>query len=348
MIEDKLAFITGITGQDGSYLSELLLEKGYKVYGIVRRTSLLYSYSRIDHIRNLLNIKYGDLTDNSGLLNFINNIITSNPNFQVFEIYNLAAQSHVAISFDLPKYTSDVDAIGVLNILEIIKSQPQEIKNKIKFYQASTSELYGKVKEIPQSEETPFNPVSPYACAKLYSYYLTKIYRESYDLYCVNGILFNHESPRRGDNFLTMKVVKGVEAIIQGKKKYIELGNLDSKRDWGHAKDYCRGMWLMMQQQKSEIKDYVLATNKTYSVRTFVERAFLYRNITIKWKGEGINEVGIDNKNNEILVKINVKHYRPLEVDYLQGTAEKAEKELGWKREFDTLDDLIQDMFLFL
>ena len=339
----KLAFITGITGQDGSYLAELLLEKGYKVYGIVRRTSLLYSHTRLDHIRPKLKLRYGDLSDSAGLSNYIHEIVRENQGFTILEIYNLAAQSHVKISFEIPEYTADIDGIGTMRLLEIIRTLDPGIRNKVRFYQAGTSEMYGKVLETPQNETTPFNPISPYAAAKLYAYYMTKIYREGYGLYTTNGILFNHESPRRGANFLTMKVINGIKSIISGKKVWIELGNIDSKRDWGHAKDYVKGMWLMLQQDKPD--DYVLATGKTYTVREFIERAFAFKGYKIHWEGEGLKEVGVD-QNDIIRVTINAKYYRPCEVDLLLGDASKAEKELGWKREFDTLDKLIEDMFI--
>jgi len=338
----KLAFITGITGQDGSYLAELLLGKGYKVFGIVRRTSLLYSYTRLDHIRPKLKLRYGDLSDSAGLSNYIHEIVRENQGFTILEIYNLAAQSHVKISFEIPEYTADIDGIGTMRLLEIIRTLDPGIRNKVRFYQAGTSEMYGKVLETPQNETTPFNPISPYAAAKLYAYYMTKIYREGYGLYTTNGILFNHESPRRGSNFLTMKVINGIKDIISDKKVWIELGNLDSKRDWGHAKDYVKGMWLMLQQDKPD--DYVLATGKTYTVREFIERAFAFKGYKIHWEGEGLKEVGVD-QNDIIRVTINAKYYRPCEVDLLLGDASKAEKELGWKREFDTLDKLIEDMF---
>ena len=339
----KLAFITGITGQDGSYLAELLLGKGYKVFGIVRRTSLLYSYTRLDHIRPKLKLRYGDLSDSAGLSNYIHELIRENLDFDRLEIYNLAAQSHVKISFEIPEYTADIDGIGTMRLLEIIRTLDPGIRNKVRFYQAGTSEMYGKVLETPQSETTPFNPISPYAAAKLYAYYMTKIYREGYGLYTTNGILFNHESPRRGANFLTMKVVNGIKDIISDKKVWIELGNLDSKRDWGHAKDYVQGMWLMLQQDKPD--DYVLATGKTYTVREFIERAFAFKGYKIHWEGEGLKEVGVD-QNDIIRVTINAKYYRPCEVDLLLGDASKAEKELGWVREFDTLGNLIKDMFV--
>ena len=338
----KLAFITGITGQDGSYLSEFLLKKGYKIFGIVRRTSLLYSHTRLDHIRDKLDLRYGDMTDNSGLANYLFNIISNNPGFKILEIYNLAAQSHVKVSFEIPEYTANVDGTGVMRLLEIIRSLPIQIQQKIKFYQAGTSEMYGKVIETPQNENTPFNPVSPYAAAKLYAYYMVKCYREGYNLFAVNGILFNQESPRRGENFLTMKVVNAVKDIATEKKTLIELGNLDSKRDWGHAKDYVKGMWMMLQQDKPD--DFVLATGKTYTVREFVNRAFAYKGYTISWSGLGLNEIGID-QNNKIRVKINPKYYRPCEVDLLLGDPTKAKEKLSWTIEFDTLDKLIKDMF---
>ena len=339
----KLAFITGITGQDGSYLSELLLEKKYKVYGIVRRNSILFSYKRLDHIRNDITLYYGDMTDGSGLLNTLNKIVNENKNFEILEIYNLAAQSHVKVSFEIPEYTADVDGIGVLKLLEIVKMLHSEYPNKIKFYQAGTSEMYGKVLKLPQNEGTPFNPISPYAAAKVYAYYMTKIYREGYGLFSVNGILFNHESPRRGDNFLTMKVVKAVNDIFKNKKQFVELGNLDSKRDWGHAKDYVKGMWLMLQKDKPA--DYVLATGKTITVREFVEKAFLYKGYSIQWKGEGLNEIGID-QNDITRIKINPKYYRPCEVDLLLGDATKAKSDLNWEITYD-IDKLIEDMFTY-
>ena len=346
----KVAFLTGITGQDGSYLAEFLLKKNYRVYGIVRRTSLLYSSTRIDHIRDKLTLKYGDMTDGAGLSNYIHEIIRANFDVReneirdsTFEIYNLAAQSHVKISFEIPEYTTDTDALGVLRILEIIRTFTKKEQNKIRFYQAGTSELYGKVLETPQTETTPFNPKSPYAAAKCYAYYLTKMYREGYNLFLVNGILFNHESPRRGSNFVTMKVINGVKAIIKGKQEFIELGNLDSQRDWGHAKDYVYGMWLMLQQD--EPKDYVLATGECHSVRSFVELAFKYHDIEIRWEGIGENEIGISVHDNIVRIRINPKYFRPCEVDLLLGDARKAVKELGWKREFLGLEDLIVDMF---
>ena len=340
MKKRKKALITGITGQDGSYLAELLLKKNYIVHGIKRKSSS-FNTERVDHLyidphfSTNFYLHYGDLSDFSSIINLIEKV---RPN----EIYNLAAQSHVKVSFEIPEYTANVDGTGVMRLLEIVRSLPQQIQQKIKFYQAGTSEMYGKVLAVPQDENTPFNPVSPYAAAKLYAYYMVKCYRKGYGLFTVNGILFNHESPRRGENFLTMKVVKNVKEIAQGKKEFVELGNLDAQRDWGHAKDYVYGMWLMLQQENPD--DFVLATGETYTVREFVEKAFAFKGYKIEWKGEGINEIGID-QNGTIRVKINPKYYRPCEVDLLLGNAKKAEKELGWKREFDTLDKLIEDMF---
>tara|TARA_B100000795_G_scaffold268030_1_gene254129 strand:+ start:1790 stop:2809 length:1020 start_codon:yes stop_codon:yes gene_type:complete len=336
----KIAFITGITGQDGSYLTELLLSKNYKIYGIIRRTSL-FNTTRIDTVRDKITLRYGDLTDGAGLSNYINEIARENENVDTFEIYNLAAQSHVKISFEIPEYTVDVDGVGVMKLLEIIRTLPKNIRNKIKFYQAGTSEMYGKVLEVPQSEKTPFNPVSPYGAAKLYAHHIVKIYREGYNLFAVNGILFNHESPRRGKNFVTAKIVNGVKEICEGKRECIELGNLDSKRDWGHSKDYVYGMWLMLQQNKPD--DYVLATGKTYLIREFVERSFNYRNFTLTWHGKGVEEYAED-QNGIVRVKVNPKYYRPCEVDLLLGDPSKAEQILGWTRNYD-LVSLIEDMF---
>uniref|UniRef100_A0A6C0BYY5 GDP-mannose 4,6-dehydratase n=1 Tax=viral metagenome TaxID=1070528 RepID=A0A6C0BYY5_9ZZZZ len=337
----RVAFVTGITGQDGSYLVELLLKKNYRVYGIQRRTSL-FNTSRIDRLRNRITMRYGDLTDGAGLSNYINEIVRDNQDMERFEIYNLAAQSHVAISFEIPEYTSDVDGMGVMRLLEIIRTLPEDIKNITRFYQAGTSELYGKVLEVPQSETTPFNPVSPYAAAKLYAYHMVKIYREGYGLYAVNGILFNHESPRRGENFVTMKIVNGVKDIVSGKKKMIQLGNLNSLRDWGHARDYVRGMWMMLQQDNPD--DFVLATGERYSVKEFVDKCFKFKNITLTWSGSGLKEVGKD-KDGVVRVKVNKKYFRPCEVDILLGNPEKAITKLGWHRQYDTLNKLIRDMF---
>lgn len=354
----KLAFITGITGQDGSYLAELLLEKGYKVFGIVRRTSLLFSHTRLDQIADKLHLEYGDLTDGASLTNYIHKIVRDYPVFERFEIYNLGAQSHVKISFDNPEYTTLVDAVGTLKVLEAIRAMPADVMKRIRFYQAGTSEMFGRVLEKPQKETTPFNPQSPYACAKVYSHYLVKNYREGYGMFLCNGILFNHESPRRGENFVTMKVVNGVKKIanaiahnatandnkVSVELPVLRLGNIDSSRDWGHARDYTRGMWLMLQQDTPD--DYVLATGKTYTVRDFVERCFKKIGKTIVWEGKNEDEVGKDQDTGAVLVKIDKKYYRPCEVDFLLGDPSKAERELGWKREYE-LDALINDMFSY-
>jgi len=337
----KIAFITGITGQDGSYMAELLIEKGYKIYGIVRRTSLVYTSTRLDHIRSKLNLEYGDLTDGSSLTNIIHKIIQENSGFEVLEIYNLAAQSHVKISFEIPEYTSLVDGIGTLKLLEIIRTFPEDIRQKIRFYQAGTSEMYGEVLETPQTELTPFNPQSPYACAKVYSHFLVKNYRDGYGLHACNGILFNHESPRRGANFVTAKIINGIKDIKMMKIPYLLLGNIDSKRDWGHSKDYVNGMWLMLQQDKPD--DYVLATGTTTSVREFIEKCFLKVGVELEWNGEGLDETGADRYTGDIVVRIDEKYFRPCEVDLLLGDATKAREKLGWKLNYD-LDALIDDM----
>jgi GDPmannose 4,6-dehydratase len=346
----KLALITGITGQDGSYLAELLIEKEYKIYGIVRRNSVVFNYSRIDHIKDNIELVYGDLTDGSSLQNIINTIINNNVDYSILEIYNLAAQSHVQISFETPEYTSLVDGIGTLKLLEALKSLPETDKNKIKFYQAGTSEMYGKVLEMPQNENTPFNPQSPYACAKVYSHFIVKNYREAYNMFLCNGILFNHESERRGSNFVTQKIINYVKKIRELKENnmlvnsdiVLKLGNLNSKRDWGHAKDYVFGMWLMLQQKIPD--DYVLASGTTYSVREFVEKAFKKIDIIINWIGEGMEEIGIDKMSSKVLIKIDKKYFRPCEVDLLLGDPSKARKKLNWKIEYDNLDKLIESM----
>ena len=338
----KIAFITGITGQDGYYLTKLLLSKNYKIYGIVRRTSELYCSSRINSLENDITLKYGDLTDKLSLLSVINDIINDNSNFTVLEIYNLGAQSHVGISFKLPNYTTEVDAIGTLNILEIIKQYNKSVRDKIKFYQAGTSELYGKVLETPQNELTPFNPISPYAAAKQYAYQITKIYREAYNIFAVNGILFNHESPKRGPNFVTMKIINAIKDIVKGKREFVELGNIYSKRDWGHAEDYVYGMWLMLQQDTPD--DFVLATGYTFTVKDFIMHAFRNKGYNLYWRGEGKDEVGYD-QNDIPRVKINIKYYRPCEVDLLLGDPTKAKEKLGWSIKYDNMDKLIKDMF---
>ena len=347
----KIALITGITGQDGSYLCEFLIEKGYKIYGIVRRNSCVFNYKNIDHIKDKLNLRYGDLTDGSSLFSVISEIINTNKEFIVLEIYNLAAQSHVKISFENPEYTSLVDGIGTLKLLDCIRNFPEKIRKKIRFYQASTSEMYGAVLEIPQKETTPFNPQSPYACAKLYSHFLVKNYREGYNLFACSGILFNHESRRRGDNFVTKKVINYVKKInekgdleLNNSIEPLRMGNINSKRDWGHAKDYVKGMWLMLQQDKPD--DYVLGMGKTTTVRDFINLSFSKKGIEIRWEGEGINEKGYDSKSNVLLIEIDEKYFRPCEVELLIGDSSKARNKLGWIPEYNTLDKLIDDMLI--
>lgn len=318
--------MTGITGQDGSYLTELLLEKGYEVHGIIRRHSTINT-KRIDHLfedkeigNKRLFLHYGDLTDSSNLNRLIEKI-------QPDEIYNLAAQSHVQVSFEVPEYTAEADAVGTLRLLDAIR----ETGVKCKFYQASTSELFGGLPETaPQSEKTPFYPKSPYGVAKLYSYWITVNYRESYNLFSCNGILFNHESPRRGETFVTRKITRAVASIICGKQDKLSLGNLDAKRDWGYAGDYVEAMWLILQQEKPQ--DYVIATNETHTVREFVELSFKEVGIDIEWKGEGVNEKGYNRTTGKLLIDVNPKYFRPAEVELLWGDATKAQKELGWKR----------------
>lgn len=337
----RLAFITGIGGQDGSYLSEFLLNKNYIIYGSVRRTSLLYSYTRIEHIKHNLHLNYGDVTDACALHNLLSQILINHPNFEVLEIYNLAAQSHVQISFEIPEYTTKTDAFGPLYILEFIKNQRDDIKNKIRFYQAGTSEMYGNALEIPQNENTPFNPISPYGCAKVYAHYITKTYREAYNIFACNGILFNHESPRRGQNFVTMKIINGINKYILDKTP-IALGNLDSKRDWGHSIDYVKGMWLMLQGEFPD--DYILSTFNTYTIREFIEKSLKYKNINIKWIGTNLEEVGINIQNNEVIITIDTKFIRPTEINVLLGDNTKAKHILGWNNSYN-IDALIENMF---
>ena len=315
----KRALITGITGQDGSYLAELLLEKGYKVYGLMRRKSVV-DYGNADHIKDKIEFIYADMTD---LISLINAMQTS----QADEVYNLAAQSFVATSWEQPLATAQIDALGVTNLLEAIRT----VKPSARFYQASTSEMFGLVQEVPQKETTPFYPRSPYGVAKLYGHWITKNYRESYNLFACSGILFNHESERRGKEFVTRKITDGVARIKLGLQDHIELGNMDSKRDWGHSKDYVRAMWLMLQQDKPD--DYVIATNETRTVREFVEKAFACAGIEVKWEGTGVDEIGIDQATGKTIVKVNSKFFRPAEVDLLIGDPHKAESVLGWKRE---------------
>lgn len=337
----KIAFITGITGQDGSYLAELLLEKRYIVWGIIRRSSSINT-SRIDEIFDKLILRYGDLTDSSNLLNILTEIKNTYLDLERVEVYNLAAMSHVKVSFELPEYTCDVDALGTLRLLEACRTCGIPL-SKIRFYQASTSEMYGKVVEVPQTEKTPFYPRSPYGVAKLYAYWITKNYRESYGMYACSGILFNHESPRRGHNFVTRKVTIALGNILKGKQDKLVLGNINSLRDWGHAKDYVEGMWLMLQKDADKVDDYVLATNEYHSVREFVEKAFSLKGFTIAWVNEGLKEIGYDINTGRELVFISEKYFRPAEVDELLGDSTKAKEELGWIPRVK-FDDLVKEM----
>jgi len=328
----KTAFLTGITGQDGSYLAELLLEKGYDVHAILRRSSV-FTTPRIDHIFDHphLHTYHGDLADSSSLHRLISDI---NPQ----EIYNLGAQSHVGVSFEVPEYTAEVTGIGTVRLLDAIR----DAKVDCRFYQASTSELFGGIPGTePQSETTPFYPKSPYGAAKIYAYWVTVNYRESYGMFACNGILFNHESPRRGETFVTKKVTQSVARIFQGRQKTLRLGNIDAKRDWGHAKDYVRAMWLMLQQDRAQ--DYVIATGDTHTVREFVTLAFAEVDINLAWHGSGVDEKGIDQKTGETLVEIDPRYFRPAEVELLQGDPSKAERELGWRREI-SFSELVAGM----
>lgn len=327
----KTALITGITGQDGSYLAELLLEKGYEVHGIIRRSSSINT-DRINHIYEKIHLHYGDLTD---ALNITRVIQLVKPD----EIYNLGAQSHVKVSFELPEYTGQVDGIGTLRILEAVRLLGLE--KSIKIYQASTSELFGLVQEIPQKETTPFYPRSPYGVAKLYGYWITKNYRESYDMFACTGILFNHESPRRGETFVTRKITRAFLNMVHDKQDYLYLGNLNAKRDWGHAKDFVEAMWLMLQQDKPD--DYVIATGEQYSVREFVEKVAAYHGIDLAWRGEGLDEVGYDKNTGDVYVRIDPKYFRPAEVETLLGDSTKAKNELGWTPKH-TFEQLVEDM----
>lgn len=334
----KTALITGVTGQDGAYLAELLLEKGYTVHGVKRRSSL-FNTERIDHLyqdpheKNLkFRLHYGDLTDSTNLIRIVQET-------QPDEIYNLAAQSHVKVSFETPEYTANADAIGTLRILEAIRILGLE--KKTKFYQASTSELYGLVQEVPQSETTPFYPRSPYAVAKLYAFWICKNYREAYGIFACNGILFNHESPLRGETFVTRKITRAVAKYKLGLQKKLYLGNLDAKRDWGHAQDYVEGMWMMLQQDEPE--DFVLATGKTIPVREFVELSFKEIGVELEWSGTGVDEKGMNKATGEIIVEVDPEYFRPTEVDLLIGDASKAKKKLGWEAT-RTVEELCSDM----
>lgn len=328
---NKVALITGVTGQDGAYLAELLLNKGYEVHGLQRRSSLPNT-GRIDSFADQLHLHYGDMTDSMNLIRLMSEIRPT-------EIYNLAAQSHVAVSFETPEYTANADGVGTLRLLEAIRILKME--RHTRFYQASTSELYGKIQEIPQKETTPFYPRSPYAAAKLYAYWITVNYREAYNMYACNGILFNHESPVRGETFVTRKITKAVANIISNKQECLFLGNLDAKRDWGHAKDYVYGMWLMLQQPTPD--DFVLATGEMHSVREFVERCFEHVKIKIIWQDQGVNEVGVDEKTGKKLVAIDPKYFRPTEVELLLGDATKAKEKMGWVPKI-SFDELVNEM----
>ncbi len=327
----KVALITGITGQDGSYLAELLLEKGYEVHGIVRRASLINTH-RIDHIYSKIKLHYGDLTDATNIIGVIKKV-------QPDEIYNLGAQSHVKVSFETPEYTGNTDGLGTLRVLEAVRLLGME--DKVRIYQASTSEMFGKVQEIPQTETTPFYPRSPYGCAKVYGYWITKNYREAYNMYACTGILFNHESPRRGETFVTRKITRGLKAISEGKQTVLYLGNLDAKRDWGHAKDYVRAMWLMLQQDTAE--DYVIATGEQYSVRDFVERCAPFYGFDIEWHGSGDDEIAMDKNTKKTIISVHSKYYRPTEVETLLGDPSKAKEQLGWEPEI-SFRELVEDM----
>ena len=334
-----VAVITGITGQDGSYLTELLLDKGYTVYGLVRRCSLSNNTWRIQHLlknRNL-HIQYGDITDVSSIRSVIS-AATFSP-FERLEVYNLAAQSQVQRSFEMPEYTLQSDGAGVLHVLEVIRTHPA--KDRIRFYQASTSELYGKVVEVPQTERTPFYPRSPYGVAKQFGFWITKNYRESYGIFATNGILFNHESPRRGEDFVTRKITKGIKDIIDGKEQHISIGNLEARRDWGHAKDYVEAMWRIL--QADEPRDWVVSTGVAHSVREFIIAAFGYLGITLRWRGEGLDEVGFDADTGDVRVRINPAFFRPAEVDLLVGDSTEIRTKLGWNPEY-TFETLVDDM----
>mmetsp|Transcript_121779 Transcript_121779/g.345179 ORF Transcript_121779/g.345179 Transcript_121779/m.345179 type:complete len:364 (-) Transcript_121779:90-1181(-) len=330
----KTALVTGITGQDGSYLAEFLLEKNYEVHGIIRRSSS-FNTGRIDHIFDKITLHYGDLVDSSNLAFLMAKVKPD-------EVYNLAAQSHVKVSFEEPEYTSQADGVGTLRLLEAIRTAGLE--KTTRFYQASTSELYGLVQEVPQKETTPFYPRSPYACAKLYGYWIVTNYREAYNMFACNGILFNHESPRRGGTFVTKKVTATVAQIVAGKRDQLVLGNLDSKRDWGHAKDYVKAMWMMLQQEKPE--DFVIATNNQYSVRDLVTLSFEMVGRPVVWRGEGLSEEGIDEKTGEVMVKVSEKYFRPTEVETLLGDPTKAREKMGWTPD-TPFKELIHEMLEF-
>ena len=327
----KTALITGITGQDGSYLAEFLLEKGYEVHGIVRRSSLINTH-RIDHIYDRIHLHYGDITDSTNVISVIRKVAPD-------EIYNLAAQSHVKVSYETPEYTGQVDALGTLRVLEAVRLL--DMDSHVRVYQASTSELFGLVQTVPQNELTPFHPRSPYGVAKMYGYWIIKNYRESYGMYACSGILFNHESPRRGETFVTRKITLGLSAIAKGEQECLYLGNLNALRDWGHARDYVEAMWLMLQQKKPD--DYVIATGRMYSVRQFVEACAPYFGMDIEWQGHGVDEVGVDKNTGNVIIKVASKYFRPAEVEQLLGDATKAKKELGWEPK-TSFEKLVEEM----
>jgi len=328
------ALISGITGQDGSYLAELLLKKGYEVHGIIRRTSS-FNTGRIDHIFDQIHLHYGDLTDSLNIVSIIKEV-------EPDEIYNLGAQSHVKVSFEEPEYTAQTDALGTLRVLEAVRLLG--MTDRVRIYQASTSELYGLVQETPQKETTPFYPRSPYGVAKLYGYWIIKNYRESYGMHASSGILFNHESPRRGETFVTRKITRALSRISTGLQECLYLGNLNSRRDWGHAEDYVEAMWLMLQQEKPD--DYVIATGKEYSVKDFVEASAEYFGMKIEWQGEGLDEVGIDRFTKKVVVRVSDKYFRPAEVETLWGDPTKAKEVLGWEPKH-TFETLVEDMCIY-
>ena len=330
----KVALITGITGQDGSYLAEFLLHKGYKVHGIVRRSSLINTH-RIDTIYDRIKLHYGDLTDPVNLMGVLREVKPT-------EIYNLGAQSHVKVSFEMPEYTSNVDGLGTLRVLEAVRMLGME--KDVRIYQASTSELYGEVQETPQTETTPFHPRSPYGVAKLYGYWIVKNYREAYGFHASSGILFNHESPRRGETFVTRKITQGLSRISVGLQNVLYLGNVNSKRDWGHAKDYVEAMWLMLQQDEPD--DYVIATGEQYSVKDFVNEAAPYFGFKLDWMGEGLDEVALDWNTKRTVISVNERYFRPSEVDSLLGDATKAKEKLGWEPK-TTFKQLVEDMCIY-
>ena len=330
----KKALITGITGQDGSYLAELLLKKGYEVHGIIRRASLINTH-RIDHIYDRIKLHYGDLTDATNIIGVIKKVEPS-------EIYNLGAQSHVKVSFETPEYTANVDALGTLRVLEAVKLLGME--KDVRIYQASTSELYGEVQETPQTETTPFYPRSPYGCAKLYGYWIIKNYREAYNIHASSGILFNHESERRGETFVTRKITRGLSRITTGLEKVLYLGNLNAKRDWGHAKDYVEAMWLMLQQDEPD--DYVIATGLQYSVKDFINEAAPYFGFNLEWMGEGLDEIAIDKGTKKTVIAVSDKYFRPTEVESLLGDATKAKEVLGWEPK-TSFNELVEEMCIY-